>query len=147
MMAPQDPMEDAKTLGTMVRTTELVGSFFVIASVAAFLYAGVPSGVTDTFVLVVAIFFFVPSVLSVTALVAVMTDTMGIGSLVAGALALVTISTVAVSILALVAPTGGIYGGYIFSYASALLLSVAVLLRPTLNQLFSRLWLRPRLVG
>lgn len=138
---------------TIIRRVELalvsivLGTAFVILANGGS-SDGLPHNELFTEALIWFIFFLVPLALAGTTLVAVVADEVGLGSLVAGGVALVTIGVCILAVYTLVAPSGGgVYFGHFFSYGSALVLSVVVLLRPLLDRLSASVWLRPGLIN
>jgi len=141
------------TFSRTIRRVEVVLSLFVLGTVVTFaVFDGVPGVIPENDmvrgVLFVAVFLAAPPVLGLVVLLASVTDEIGIGSVAAGMLALVPLLIVVAMVYALVtsAGDGGVFFGHLFAYAAALILSVAALLRPALDRLFTGVWRRPGLI-
>ncbi|QCW04208.1 hypothetical protein FGF80_13645 [Natrinema pallidum] len=137
---------------TTVRRAELALAVFVLGSAGIILVSNGAPGVltrneTIRDALIWSLFFLVPLALAGTTLLAVVADTVGIGSVVAGGVAVVTLGTVLLAIYTLLVPSeGGVYVGHFFSYGAALVLSVVVLVRPIIDRLSANVWFRPGLI-
>ncbi|RZH66333.1 hypothetical protein [Natrinema altunense] len=137
---------------TTVRRAEVALAVLVLGSgIVILAFGGAPSVLsrseTIRDALIWSLFFLVPLALAGTTLLAVVADTIGIGSVVAGAVAVITLGTVLLAVYTLLAPSeGGVYFGHFFSYGAALALSVVVLVRPIIDRLSAGVWLRPGLI-
>ncbi|WP_049910591.1 hypothetical protein [Natrinema gari] len=145
-------MSSSLVTTTTVRRTEVALAVLVLGSAVVLLvFNGGPSALsrneTIRDALIWTLFFLVPLALAGTTLLAVVADTVGIGSVLAGGVAVVTLGTVVLAVYTLLAPTeGGVYFGHFFSYGAALALSVVVLVRPIIDRLSANVWLRPGLI-
>ena len=127
----------------IVRSTELLLSLVILGMLLFLRYSGrFPSWAADHKVALAVVFFVIPVLLGLAAILSVVVDNIGIGSVIAVGCAILTLSVVASSVYILLYPpkSGGVYGGHLFSFMAAILLAVTVVLRPIVNRRLARIW-------
>ena len=97
-------------------------------------------------VLIWTMFFVLPLGLAGATLVSLVTTEIGIGSVLAGAAALLTLPVMLIGLLAYVTPGGGVMIAPFMSLAAGLFLALVVLVKPGINRVTARLWQRPRVI-
>ena len=133
----------------IVRSTELLLSIVILGILLFLRYSGrFPSWAADHQLMLSVVFFAVPTLLGVAAILSVVVDNIGIGSVIAVGSALLTLSVVASSLYVLMYPpkSGGVYGGHLFSFMAAILLAVTVVVRPIVNRRLAWIWFRRPLI-
>ena len=145
-------METDEATGALdfVRWAELGLGALVLAALALFLpESGPVSGGVGADVATVGLFLVLPTVLALVGLVGALTDPVGIGSVLVCLLAAPTLFYALGSAYVVYGPPsgGGVLIGPLIAYGFAVLLAVAVVLRPPLNRTLAGLWSRPGVIG